>query len=70
MSLYQASEAMYQMSCSFISLLGLIIDCRKRFDKVMVLYEGREIFFDPVDGGSRVFVVTVVWQAGGEEGRL
>jgi ABC-type multidrug transport system ATPase subunit len=39
MSIYQASEDMYQ-----------------RFDKVMLLYEGRQIYFGPVDAAVDYFI--------------
>lgn len=68
MSLYQASEAMYEVCvnlqfsrCQTPSPGGLsrtlsdVGSVAQTFDKVMLLYEGRQIYFGPVDSAAAYF---------------
>lgn len=52
-SLYRASEGMYKVSLApFLLFLSVRLKKTQNFDKVMLLYEGRQIYFGPVESAA------------------
>lgn len=49
MSIYQASEAMYEVRGQRLSSTAKTLTILQKFDKVTLLYEGRQIYFGPAD---------------------
>jgi ABC-type multidrug transport system ATPase subunit len=56
-SLYQASEAMYKVSVApYLHLLLVRLKRRQNFDKVILLYKGRQIYFGPIESAASYFI--------------
>lgn len=56
MSIYQASEGMYKVSSWLPPTNCFLTHSYQCFDKVMLLYEGRQIFFGPIDRAEDYFI--------------
>lgn len=56
-SLYQASEGMCKVSMELFLLVLLVrLKRTQNFDKVTLLYEGRQIYFGPIESAASYFI--------------